>query len=215
MRPCYTDTVTAVRSTSESARDRLLLAGERLIAEQGPSVSLRAVGAAAGQRNTAAVHYHFGSREGLIEAIIDRRQASLERRRLHLLADLETADDRDPRTLLDILLRPLFSVPYEEGSTHYARFLEKVRDHPSMVAIDQHDWPATMLIVTRIEKSLDFPRRLRVARMRALMTIVFALLADLERDPPPEPQRAESEQNVIDVSLGALCAPVHRSRTVR
>ena len=57
------------------ARTQLLLAGERLIAEFGPEVSLRDVAVAAGQRNNSAVHYHFGSRDGLIKAIIGHRQA--------------------------------------------------------------------------------------------------------------------------------------------
>lgn len=54
-------------------REQLVAAAIRLFAERGVhGVSLRAVGEAAGARNTAAVHYHFGDRETLLKAAVDR-----------------------------------------------------------------------------------------------------------------------------------------------
>jgi AcrR family transcriptional regulator len=110
----------------------LLLAGEELMAERGPDVSLRDIAVAAGQRNNSAVHYHFGSRDGLVAAIVERRQRGLEARRMHLLAEHESSGEPDSvRSLIDILVRPMFDAPYAEGSIHYARFLEQVRTHPA------------------------------------------------------------------------------------
>ena len=115
------------------ARDRLILAAERLIAEQGVDVALRDVALAAGQRNNSAVHYHFGSRDGLLRAVLDRRNAAMEEERLALLAEHEVTGGEDGvSALLDILVRPILTVPYAEGSTHYARFLERVRSHPAL-----------------------------------------------------------------------------------
>ncbi len=57
---------------SPSTRDRLLDAAERLFLEKGVDrVSVRAVNAEAGL-NPGAVHYHFGSREGLVSALLER-----------------------------------------------------------------------------------------------------------------------------------------------
>jgi AcrR family transcriptional regulator len=57
-----------------SSRVRLILTGERLIATYGlDAVSLRQVAAEAGAANTSAVQYHFGSKEGLVEAIMAYR----------------------------------------------------------------------------------------------------------------------------------------------
>ena len=49
---------------------QILDAAEKLIAEQGFDVSLRAITSAAGV-NLAAVNYHFQSKDALIDAIAD------------------------------------------------------------------------------------------------------------------------------------------------
>ncbi|GLY66963.1 hypothetical protein Atai01_35820 [Amycolatopsis taiwanensis] len=60
----------------------MLDAAERLFLESGcDAVSVRAINAAAGM-NPAAVHYHFGSREQLIEALLETRLAALWERSL-------------------------------------------------------------------------------------------------------------------------------------
>ncbi len=56
------------------AREQMILAAERLIAERGiDAVSLREIGATAGQRNNSAAQYHFGTKEGLVAAIYEYR----------------------------------------------------------------------------------------------------------------------------------------------
>lgn len=59
-------------SRSTETRERIIKAAIRCFARDGlHGVSLRAVGKEAGQKNTAAVHYHFGDREGLLRASLD------------------------------------------------------------------------------------------------------------------------------------------------
>jgi AcrR family transcriptional regulator len=60
-------------------------AAERLFAEGGEeATSLRAVTRAA-ISNAAAVHYHFGGRDGLLRAVLDRHLAGRQQRRCGLL----------------------------------------------------------------------------------------------------------------------------------
>jgi AcrR family transcriptional regulator len=67
----------AVKSTETSARQRLLAAAERLLLESGyDAVSVRAINAAAGM-NPAAVHYHFGSKEALVAALLEESLAPI------------------------------------------------------------------------------------------------------------------------------------------
>lgn len=80
----------------EATRARILNAAEHLFSEYGVNgVSLRAIVGAAGV-NTAAVHYHFGSKSGLLEAVFARRIVPIAAERLELLAQCRESDDLPP-----------------------------------------------------------------------------------------------------------------------
>jgi outer membrane protein len=70
-------------------KSRILDAAESLFAEQGyGATSLRNIIAAAGV-NLAAVHYHFGTKEELFAAVVERRAGPVNRERLEMLAQAE------------------------------------------------------------------------------------------------------------------------------
>jgi AcrR family transcriptional regulator len=72
-----------------TTKERILDAAEKLFAEQGlGETSLRSVIAEAGV-NLAAIHYHFGSKDALVEAVVDRRIAPLNEARLASLDEAE------------------------------------------------------------------------------------------------------------------------------
>ena len=53
-------------------RNRLRREAERLFARRGVyEATLREITEAAGQRNVSALNYHFGSREGIVQAILE------------------------------------------------------------------------------------------------------------------------------------------------
>ncbi|MGO4839574.1 TetR/AcrR family transcriptional regulator, partial [Rhizobiaceae sp. 2RAB30] len=63
-------------------RERLMDVAERLFAELGYSnVSTRNIADEA-NANSAAVHYHFGSKDGLLDAVFRRRLDPLNRERI-------------------------------------------------------------------------------------------------------------------------------------
>uniref|UniRef100_UPI003F4998B9 TetR/AcrR family transcriptional regulator n=1 Tax=Nonomuraea bangladeshensis TaxID=404385 RepID=UPI003F4998B9 len=69
-----------------STRARLLAAAERLFLDKGyEQVSVRAINAEAGL-NPGAVHYRFGSREGLIAALLEQELSPLWADRLDVLS---------------------------------------------------------------------------------------------------------------------------------
>jgi AcrR family transcriptional regulator len=80
----------------QETQDRILDAAERLFAERGvDAVSVRSVLAAAGV-NVSLAHYHFGGRDGLIEALLRSRLGPIteeRRRRLAALAPAATLED--------------------------------------------------------------------------------------------------------------------------
>ena len=74
---------------------RLVVTAERLFALHGiDGVSLRQIAAEAGSGNNSAVHYHFGSKDGLIEAILGHRLAQLTRERQMLVSRCDPDDVR-------------------------------------------------------------------------------------------------------------------------
>jgi AcrR family transcriptional regulator len=91
-------------------RTAILNAAEAVFAEVGfARASIRRIVRQAGV-NLAAIHYHFGSKAGLIEAVIQRRVAPVNERRLRLLDSLERAHPRGRLPLepvLEAFLRPV------------------------------------------------------------------------------------------------------------
>src|SRR6187402_1714497 len=79
----------ALDATSADTKTRILDAGERLFVEHGfEATSLRSLTTAAGV-NLAAVHYHFGSKEELFQAVLTRRLDPMNQERIDLLAKVE------------------------------------------------------------------------------------------------------------------------------
>ncbi len=82
-----------MNTTSRSRVDtkqNLILSALHLFAEQGvDAVSMRTINSVAGARNASAVHYHFGSKLGIIEAVIDLVKGAVDKHRLPALAALE------------------------------------------------------------------------------------------------------------------------------
>src|SRR3546814_11435735 len=79
----------------------LIVTAERLFGQHGlDGVSLRQIVVAAGQANTSAVHHHFGSREGLIQAVHDMRVPAMEKARPERLAEIDRAGRTDLEALL-------------------------------------------------------------------------------------------------------------------
>ena len=87
-------------STHFSTKDRILGAAEELFAQHGfAGTSLRQVTSRA-DVNIAAVNYHFGSKENLVNEVFRRRMDEMSRRRL---AALEAAQAAAPGELEPVL----------------------------------------------------------------------------------------------------------------
>src|SRR5580698_1694985 len=85
---------TSVRSVGGETIDGLLATAERLFAAEGvANVALTQIVAASGQKNRSALHYHFGSRGGVLGAVMDRRLGPINTRRLALIEALPANAD--------------------------------------------------------------------------------------------------------------------------
>jgi AcrR family transcriptional regulator len=110
-----------------------LRAAERLFAERGiDAVSLREVNREARQSNTGAVQYHFGDREGLVRALIERHRHDSESRRHALLDQYEDAGKDDLRALASALVLPIAAkLSDPEGGREYLRIAAEYYSRPA------------------------------------------------------------------------------------
>ena len=98
-------------------KEHILDAAERLISEKGiDAVSLRSITAAA-DVNLAAVHYHFGSKEGLVRKVFARRVEGLNRDRLAQLTAAEERAGDGPLAVEDVL-RSLYEPAFRLFQQH-------------------------------------------------------------------------------------------------
>ena len=90
-----------------ATREKLLDAAARAFAEHGvTNASLLEITRRAGQRNRAALHYHFGSRDGVLAAVLERHVGFLARREGELLrAALEGPGDA-VAPVVEAIVRP-------------------------------------------------------------------------------------------------------------
>ena len=111
-------------------KTRILDTAERLFAQKGfDAVSLRNIIASA-KVNLAAVHYHFGSKLALIQAVIARRLRPINEERLAKLAEARANAGKQPVKLervLECLFRPLFRLQANpKAGPTFARLVGRV-----------------------------------------------------------------------------------------
>ena len=120
-------TATATTAAGErSTQAALLRAAERLFAELGIGpTSTRAILREAGQRNESALQYHFGGREGLIDALYAERGAQVGDERERMLRELDASGDvQDVRRLCAVAVLP--PVRIVRRDPEFALFLKVV-----------------------------------------------------------------------------------------
>ncbi|MFK2905101.1 TetR family transcriptional regulator [Dyella ginsengisoli] len=108
-----------------STKERILAAAEALFAQRGfDGASLRQLTASAGV-NLAAVNYHFGSKEKLVEQVFKRRLDALNQ---HRLAELAKVAGQPGTTLEDVLaayIRPALELSHEGNGSLFMRVLAR------------------------------------------------------------------------------------------
>ena len=112
-------------NSSGSTKERILGAAELLFAQRGfDGASLRQLTAAAGV-NLAAVNYHFGSKDKLVEEVFRRRLDALNERRLTALAKIAGAEDTTLEDVLEAFIRPALDLSHDDSGALFMRVLAR------------------------------------------------------------------------------------------
>lgn len=94
-----------IPGTKQDTREKLIQVAIKLFAEHGFSgVSMRNINNAAGTKNSSAVHYHFGSKMGIIEAIMDKIDQLVDPVHKDIFADLDQRFDEGKLSVEDVLM---------------------------------------------------------------------------------------------------------------
>lgn len=166
-----------------ATEQRLVLAAERLFAERGiDAVSLRAVMSEAGT-NVASVHYHFGSKDALVEALVRQRSDIVAARRAQLLDDLEQSDSVTARGLAEAFVLPVWEMAIGEGALWVKCIAGIVGSGHAALALvaegfDEQARRFTKLLGRAVP---DLPRTPARFRLTQAMTLTFHVLGDLHQ----------------------------------
>lgn len=126
--------MTEIRSSS--TREAILDTAEALFARQGhDGTSMRQITGAAGV-NLAAVNYHFGTKEALVQAVLKRRLEILNRERLRLLDELEAragGQPLKPSQIVDAFFGTVLRLAAspDHAGRHFLRLLERTMTDPT------------------------------------------------------------------------------------
>ncbi len=111
----------------------LTLAAEKVFALNGlHGATLRQIREEAGQKNESVIHYHFGSRDAIIESILHLRSKPMDEARMAMLAQLRAENNGAPLSAWQIArccILPLahYLLDGEQAPGYYMRFLVQLR----------------------------------------------------------------------------------------
>jgi TetR/AcrR family transcriptional regulator, regulator of cefoperazone and chloramphenicol sensitivity len=191
-----------------ATRERLLDAAEHLFARQGvDAVTIREINDRAGQRNASALHYHFGSREQLLVAVVERHQPAIDAERARLLA----AAGDDPHDVVHAILTPLIDRLRTPDGRDYLRIVPQLLG-PGHRAGDLPQPAALVDGLERLEPHLAALRpAARSQRLLAMLLATTTLLADraarLETGARPPLRHAAFARELVAMATGMVLAP--------
>ena len=182
----------------QDTKERLLAAGEKLFARDGVHrVTVRELNETAGIRNASALHYHFGSREGLLRAIVDRHQDVVDDDRA---GRLDKHTDPSVHDLVELVLAPLAEQLRSPSGRNYLRIVPQILD------LDDLAPPALARVLDLLGDRLDLPDDVRGVRIRSMILAGSTLLADRAAHKQPVLPHDAFVDNLVAMATGMLTA---------
>ncbi len=200
-------------------RRQLLLTALRLYAEHGiQGVSLRTISSAAGSRNSAAMHYHFSNRQGVLVAAVEMIVAELQQ-------IAKSAGTGHPATTLRegvrVSLEPVFQLPrHQPWGEDAIRFMSRLmmESDPELHGLASQYMGE---FYARSDEALasalpQLSRQARQLRMMFMAVNVFHGIAEIQNlaatplGDLSDIHRNQLQDELVDYLLGGLTAASHK-----
>jgi AcrR family transcriptional regulator len=127
----------AGKTARTDPKKRILDSAEKIFSGHGfEGASVRAIAAAA-KVNLPTVYYHFGSKQGLVRAVLDRRGDPLRQEHLELLRRCEAEAGGQPlavEKVLEAMLLPPLRLAASKSATHAVamRLIGRIMAEPNL-----------------------------------------------------------------------------------
>lgn len=203
-------------SAANRTRERIITTAERLIAEQGVSVSNRQIGEAAGQANNSVVAYHFGTKSELVRAVLRRHAPDLERRRKVMVGAAPRPNEL--RAWLSCVVKPVTDHLDSLGTpSFYARFLAQTATDPTLRQVVFEETLASRSMLTTIEAVQRLlpvvPSVIHEERSDMTRHLIVHTCAERERalqagTPTPRASWDDVADGMVNALIGLWRAPV-------
>ncbi len=190
------------------AKQALIRAGEQLFARAGISgARINELTERAGQRNQSALHYHFGSRQGLLDAIVERHVSAVDGARAQLLDAV--GPGASLRQLVAVFITPLAGELATPSGRDYLRIV------PQILKSDVSP-PALMEVMRLAEKHLSGPESrleapIRQERLLSMIQVATTLLAvravAIEDGDALHLEEPDFVRNLVSMCTAMLLAP--------
>jgi AcrR family transcriptional regulator len=170
------------RAASEDTKNQLKAAAQLLFAHRGvDGVTVQEIVNAAGQRNNAALHYHFGSKEELIRQMVVDGAAVLDRRRREMLDEMKVrGGPKSIRDVMLVLMMPVIELGKDERWRGYIRFTSNLQasDPETLRAALNNRWNSGYVQCFQfLKKMLPLPAAVVEQRLSIFMIYANAILS--------------------------------------
>jgi len=201
-------------------KDALLDAASMLFDEAGiDAVSLNEIVRASGHRNRSAIIYHFGSKDDVVRAVVERSMIGPDTRRSHLLDELLA---RDPNPVVSdvaaVVVGPLTELLDSADGRRHLRLLGQLLGHPRLLASARAALRGNGSLARCADLVIDelphLPDDLKQERVALLVAFVMRAYGDQARlldaaEPVRQPLSDEAfTSHLIGLILAILGAPV-------
>lgn len=191
-----------------STRTAILDAAERLFSEHGVhAVATRQIVDAAGQRNTSAVSYHFGSRPGLVRELLARRGGPIDLERARRRSELGTTPSLVE--LATCLVAPYAQLLDDPGGRAYVQVVAQLRGRFAAWRVESDAATTAHLatILDEIEARASGGPAVRAGRVVAMIMVLTGSIAERARR-IDDGTGNDLDHDVYVADLAQVCAAI-------